>query len=263
MSRSSAQPLQNAQESDVIKYVPGKGWINTNGGNEYVIGGAEDEAKGDAYRQKQADWHGTIGNYDQYKDGKLDDLAALVNGDNFWDVRLHKHANEVRDGNSQWWLRNFSAGDRGYKATEILNRFLGLQDQGYSDEAIMRGIYGENWGKLNPNWMDTGNPDNFAGGSPTFQSSGSPPANSGGSSPANSGGSPPNAGIVPGQRGERLGTWGSGFSDGGYSVSDARSLMSDDTGFFGGGSGSLRMFSEENQAMRKLIGDHLEKKLLG
>lgn len=58
--------------------------------------------------------------------------------------------------------------------------------------------------------------------------------------------SPPHSGgllggpITPKERGERKGVWGSGYKDGGYSL-----------------------LGEENQAMRKAIGDHLEKKLLG
>ena len=51
---------------------------------------------------------------------------------------------------------------------------------------------------------------------------------------------PNNAQASSQGRGERRGVWGSGYSDGGYSL-----------------------FGEENQAMRRAIGEQLEKKLLG
>lgn len=94
--------------------------------------------------------------------------------------------------------------------------------------------------------------------------------------------------ITPAKRGQRKGVWGGGYKDGGYGLApspnegagnpNARTAydkgrpgtphpgaapMSDDTGFFNGGAGGTRMFSQENEGMRKAITNALEKKLLG
>lgn len=237
----------------MIKYVPGKGWVQDGAGmvsgGPVVLESPEEKARQDAYFDAQREWRSDIGDFSQYANGTLQDLAALVKGDSWWDGRLHHMANEVGQGDDSWFIREFLGRGNRDQAKEMVNRFLGLKDQGYSDQDIMRGIYGQNWGVLNPNWMDTDNPDNLAGapsfddryGPATSQGPVKQPSNKPANKPnTNPGGSPPNAGIVPAERKKRLGTWGSGYTDGGYSL-----------------------FSEENQAMRKVIGDQLEKKLLG
>ena len=151
------------------------------------------------------------------------------------------------------------------EATQLADIMGSLYKDGYSREQIGQ-LIGQGKGIGNPDTNYTPSFDNTGGGSNPNPAGG----NTGGNTPNTGGGNIPNGGVNHQQRGQRLGTWGSGYAKGGYERREPyapnpqnRNLMSDDTGFFNGGTGAIRMFSDENEQMRQAITTALEKKLLG
>lgn len=192
----------------MIKFVPGVGWVDDSRtdsqGSPVALNGSEEKARQDAYFAAQNSWRDGIGNYEPYADGTIADLSSLLDGDKWWYARLHHMANEVGQGDQDWFLREFSGRENRGQAREMINRFLALQQQGYSDDEIMRGIYGDSWG---------------AGGSKGAHGASPPPTGSGPAPPQAPGpvpGHPPGGFLPQIPRERRKGTWGSGYSNGGY-----------------------------------------------
>ena len=210
-----------------IKFVPGQGWVTEDGFN--VSAGSQDQADAMAQKNKvNSARRAMYGNYDQYL-GE-DNLAWLKDsiGDSWWwgAGRLENLASDP----SRFWKEFGTTSDSQYnRSAEIVNRYRALQESGMDRNQIQQAIYGN------------------ANLSPSFNNG--PGMLSGNAAGTNNGDAPAEAnqpfdnmwsGVGGGKRKQRLGVWGSGYTDGGYG-----------------------MLSGENDQMRQAITTALEKKLLG
>ena len=200
------------------------GWVVNIPGTDrsYVQGSAEGNALEAAWESNASDRRkqhfANVGNWEQYKDGSLEDFAGALNGDNWFRARLPGYARDVMNGDTFQYNMEFGpTSGHSAKGHELTNRYIALLNQGYTNQQIMGAGYGDD-GSSYASWDEK-------------------QTNSGGN---NTGGGMLGGPITPKPREERKGTWGSGYKDGGYGL-----------------------LGEENQAMRRAIGEQLEKKLLG
>jgi len=194
-----------------IKFVPGEGWVTDGGVN--VSAGSSDLAWLQQQRaEKDRARRSMYGAYDQYMgQNNLDWLKNNV-GDSWWwsTGRLGNLANDE----SRFWREFNSVSDDHYgNSAEIVNRYKALIASGVDPADVQNAIWGN--ANLSPTTQNGG-----AGGGVTKP--GMLPS-IGNNSNNNSNNSPNNGGSVqPNPRRQRLGTWGSGFSDGGYAQAEQR-----------------------------------------
>ena len=111
------------------------------------------------------------------------------------------------------------------EATQLADIMGSLYKDGYTREEIGQ-LIGQGKGIGNPNTNYAPSFDNTGGGSNPNSAGG----NTGGN---NTGGNIPNAGVNHQQRGQRLGTWGSGYKDGGYGLLSAENEQMRQFNYYG------------------------------
>lgn len=252
-----------------IKFVPGKGWV-TDGGVNVSAGSSdlawlqEQRAKRDGARRAM------YGSYDQYMgQNNLDWLKQNVGDSWWWSVgRLGNLANDE----SRFWKEFGGTSDEQYgNSAEIVNRYKALIASGMNPADVQSAIWGG--ANLSPSTQNGG-----AGGGVTKPGM-LPPIGNNSNNNSNNRGS-----IQHSARSQRKGTWGSGYSNGGYAEAERRQANPDprpqiprptvdvspnstasnrpfeDRLWPGNGQG---MMSGESEQMRKTVVSALEKKLLG
>ena len=199
--------------------------------------------------QDKIQFQQNLTNWGRYSDGTLDELKGLLGGDSFFYARLPAIANDLANGNTTYFGQEFGLnGDRANRASEIANRYNALLNNGYSNAQIMGALYDMD----GSSWADWDNQDH----SNTTMNGGT---NSGGT---DDGGTEDEEifnwnGNNIGQSGS---AWGSGRrpQDAPY-VADQ--FPQQDT--MGPQPNQSRLFSSENEEMRKILGQHLKDKLFG
>lgn len=255
-----------------IKFVPGEGWVMPNAYNDgrsaNVSAGSADIAyeqarKAEVNNRRRA----MYGNYEQYMG--MDNMSWLRDnvGDSWW-WGAGRLDNLAHDPDRFWREFAYTSDDQYNRSAEIVNRYRALQESGLDKKQIQQALYGN--ANLSPSFNNGGGGGGVTGpgmlsGNAAGTSNGTPPAEEG----------PPTdnmwSGVRGGERRQRLGTWGSGYANGGYekrqvdTPRDYRQLMSNDVRDLQERSGDshLKMFSSENEQMRQAIATALEKKLLG
>jgi hypothetical protein len=162
--------------------------------------------------------------------GSLDDLKSVVNGDQFFYSRLPGIVNDLRNGDMSYFNQEFGTSGNRDQVMEMAQRYSYLLDNGYTNADIMGNLYGTD-GSSWASWDEDGPKTNMSG------------------HPV--GGSNGNQSNQPDPQDRTLLSWNN--SDIGKAGSAWGSRNQNQN----------RLFSPENEAMRKAIGDNLEKKLFG
>lgn len=131
----------------MIKYVPGVGYVKDVPGRDdgaaFVIGGQEYQAAKDSAKERAAEHYANVGNWEQYKDGTLDELKGLLGGDDWYYARLANYANDVMGGDTLQYNYQFNpTSGRTPLGHELTNRYIALKMQGMKDSDIMGALYG-------------------------------------------------------------------------------------------------------------------------
>ena len=167
--------------------------------------------------------------------GSLDDLRNLVNGDQFFYSRLPSIVHDLRNGDMTYFNREFGTSGNRDQVMEMAQRYSYLLDNGYTNADIMGNIYGMD-GSSWSSW-DTNPPEKTSHGEyvdPSKDPDGLTPSGPNGNA---SNGNGPSLKWDSSNIGRSGSAWGPRNQN--------------------------RLFSPENEAMRKVIGDNLEKKLFG
>ena len=130
----------------LLKYDPvTKSWRKC-GGTGWAINGPEMQSAGDAYADKEAEFTDSIGDYEGYLGSQPVVLKVLLTRNYWWEGRLHVYAEQVMSGDIGLFKREFwgrSQAVRTY-ALEVLNRYIALKNDGYTDEELSEIIWGSN-----------------------------------------------------------------------------------------------------------------------
>jgi hypothetical protein len=126
-----------------IRWVEGQGWTFCNG-EGWVLGGPEDQVASQMYLDKQADFVARIGDWGQYSSGSLDDLRSALAGNTWWQTRIQTMAGQVSSGDFRWFKTEFGTTSESMQnyALEVVNRYIALQNAGYTDSQINAHIWG-------------------------------------------------------------------------------------------------------------------------
>ena len=234
-----------------LDYVPGRGWVfrgpggAVGGGNE--VGGADEAARVKKYHEDEKafrdahyfnydrDYRDSWGSYFGSESLEGNRSPSFLDGPNSqWggalQDRMAQRQQGILSGHGHFESRvNTANADYQKRLYARNNAIEDMFRRGYSQKQISDHLEGrQNANDVRPDWADYGRygegdwRDNYFIGKP-----GIPPSNG------------PNGGINPQQRAQRLGTWGSGYKDGGYG-----------------------MLSPESEQMRQALQTALEKKLL-
>lgn len=188
--------------------------------------------------------------------GSLDDLKGLVNGDQFFYARLPSMVNDVRNGDYFFLNQNWATDPDIGRVRNMISTYSSLLDNGYTNAEIMGHLYdmdGSSWSS----W-DTNPPDKTSTGeyiNPADDPDGNTPSN-----PTGPGGSNPNpGGFSWGTAGQSGSAWGKRRPQDAPYVADQ--FPQQDT--MGPQPNQNRLFSPENEQMRKIVADNLKNRLFG
>lgn len=124
--------------------------------------------------EKLAKHFANVGNWQQYKDGSLEDFANALNRDRWFWSRLPRYAHNVMSGDTSQYNFQFdpSSGNTA-RGHELTNRYIALLNQGYTNQQIMGAGYG-NDGRHWASWDKQGT---NLGGQNEVDNTGAPAAN--------------------------------------------------------------------------------------
>lgn len=128
----------------LLKYDPATKQWRKCGGTGWAINGPEMAAAGEAYADKEAEFTDQIGQYEKYSGAVPAVLKVLLTGNYWWHGRLSLYAEQVMAGDidlfkREIWGRSEEVQDY---ALEVLNRYIALRNDGYSDEELNEIIWG-------------------------------------------------------------------------------------------------------------------------
>lgn len=182
--------------------------------------------------------------------GSLDDLKGLVNGDQFFYSRLPFMVNDIRNGDYHFLNTNWATDPDIGRVRNMISTYSSLLDRGYTNAEIMGHIYGMD-GSSWSSW-DTNPPDKTSTGeyiNPSNDPDGNTPSN------PNPNGGGNNGGFTWGTAGQSGKAWGARRPQDAPYVADQFPPQAAQQ------SNQNRLFSPENEQMRKIVADNLKKKL--
>ena len=127
----------------LLKYDPATKQWRKCGGTGWAINGPEMQAAGDAFADKEAEFNNSIGNYEPYLGSEPVVLRVLLTRNYWWRGRLHVYAEQVMSGDIGLFKREFWGRGKVVRAyaLEVLNRYIALRNDGYTDEELFEIIW--------------------------------------------------------------------------------------------------------------------------
>ena len=205
----------------------------------------------------------------------LDDIKALVNGDDFFRGRLPMMANDVRNGDYTYMTQNYATS--GDNARDIVSAYSSLLDSGHTNAEIMSHIYGGD-GSDYSSW-DTNPPNKTSHGeyvNPEDDPDGVTPNGPNGNQGGNSGGYQWDGSNI-GQSGSAWGPKNVNTGGQGQVAQQGRMSQPPSGGMMSGMQGlgqrpqvkggekpqGYSLFSPDNEQMRSFISKNLKNRLFG